>query len=136
MTKITVETSVNDALEKVWDCWTIPKHIVNWNFALDEWCCPKAENDLKENGRFSYTMSSKDGKMSFDFGGIYTRIKPMELIHYTLGDGRKVEISFRYDGKNTILTETFETEEVNPEEMQKNGWQAILDNFKKYTESC
>ncbi|MBV6477705.1 MAG: hypothetical protein HGGPFJEG_00448 [Ignavibacteria bacterium] len=136
MTKITVETSVNAALEKVWDCWTIPKHIVNWNFALDEWCCPKAENDLKENGRFSYTMSSKDGKMSFDFGGIYTRIKPMELIHYTLGDGRKVEISFRYDGKNTILTETFETEEVNPEEMQKNGWQAILDNFKKYTESC
>lgn len=135
MSKITVETTVKADPEKVWDYWTKPEHIVNWNFALDEWHCPEAENDLKENGKFKYKMSSRDGKVSFDFEGVYTYIKMYESIHYILLDERKVEITFSVDGSNTKITETFETEEVNSEEMQKAGWQAIIDNFRKYTES-
>lgn len=135
MSKITVETSVKADPEKVWDYWTKPEHIVNWNFALDDWHCPNAENDLRENGRFNYKMSSKDGKVSFNFEGEYTFVKMYECIHYMLGDGRKVEITFSSDGKNTKVTETFEPEQINPEEMQKTGWQNIIDNFKKYTES-
>jgi len=80
-------------------------------------------------------MESKDGKSGFDFDGIYDRVKPKEFIAYTMGDGRKVEIKFFGDGTGTRVTETFEAESQNSVEMQRDGWQSILNNFKKYTES-
>lgn len=135
VTKITVETTINASIEKVWDCWTKPEHVTQWNHASDDWHCPKAENNLTENGKFSYTMASKDGKMSFDFEGIFTLIKEYETIHYLLGDGRKVQISFiQLEGKVKVV-ETFEAEQINSVELQKNGWQAILDNFKRHVEN-
>lgn len=132
--EITVETSIKATIEKVWDFWTDPKHITRWCNASDDWHAPYAENDLRVDGKFKTTMAAKDGSMSFDFGGIYTNIKKNKLIEYTLGDGRKVKITFSEHGNEIKLAETFEPESTHPLEMQRSGWQAIIDNFKKYTE--
>ncbi|WP_437373748.1 SRPBCC family protein [Maribacter litoralis] len=132
---ITVKTSVNADINKVWDYWTKPEHIMNWNFASDEWCCPKAENNLKPNGKFSWRMEAKDGSMGFDFEGTYDKIIDKELISYKMGDGRNVEIEFAQSGDNVLITETFDAEGTNADEQQRAGWQAILENFKKYVES-
>jgi uncharacterized protein YndB with AHSA1/START domain len=134
-TAITVETTVNAPVEKVWKCWTDPKHITGWAFASDEWHAPSAINDLKKDGKFSTTMAAKDGSMSFDFGGVYTNVQEFKLLEYTIEDGRKVKITFSGQGDATKVVETFEAENTNPIEMQQGGWQAILDNFKKYTET-
>ncbi len=134
-TKITVETIISAEASKVWNCWTQPEHITKWNFASDDWHCPKASNDLKVGGKFSWTMASKDGKMSFDFEGIYNTIIEQKQIIYTLLDDRRVVIDFTDLGGKIKLTETFEAEEINTLELQKGGWQAILDNFKKHVES-
>ncbi|TCK85392.1 SRPBCC family protein [Albibacterium bauzanense] len=131
---ITVEAIVAAPIEKVWKFWTEPSHIQNWCSASDDWYVPAAENDLKVGGKFSTTMSAKDKSFSFDFNGVYTEVKHHETITYTTGDGRKVMISFSDQGKNTKIVETFEAEKTNSLEMQKDGWQSILDNFKKYTE--
>ena len=131
---ITIEASINAPVEKVWEFWNNPEHIKKWAFASPEWHAPKAENDLREGGEFSTTMAAKDGSMSFDFGGIYTAVDQNKLIEYTLGDGRKVKIVFEADGNRTNIKETFDPESQNPVEMQRGGWQAILDNFKKHTE--
>lgn len=131
---ITIEASINAPAKKVWEFWNNPEHIKKWAFASPEWHAPKAENDLREGGEFSTTMAAKDGSMNFDFGGIYTAVDENKLIEYTLGDGRKVKIVFEADGNKTNITETFDPESQNPIEMQRGGWQAILDNFKKYTE--
>lgn len=135
MEKITTETTVNKNIDKVWNAWTEPEHITNWNFASPEWCCPKAENDLRKGGRFSSRMEAKDSSMGFNFGGTYDEVVPNEKIKYTLDDGRKVEITFADTDTGIVITETFEPESQNPVEMQRQGWQAILDNFKKYVES-
>jgi uncharacterized protein YndB with AHSA1/START domain len=132
---ITVENTIHAPLEKVWSFWTDPIHIKNWNNASDDWHTPFAENDLKEGGKFLSRMESKDGKFGFDFGGVYDEVKANELISYTMGDGRKVKISFSNVDGTTKVSEAFEPENTNPFEMQKDGWQAILDNFKKYVES-
>lgn len=132
--KITVKTRVQSNLEKTWDCWTNPAHIVNWNFASDDWHCPKADNHLQEGGTFSYTMASKDGAMSFDFSGKFSSVDAPNSIHYLLDDGRTVEIEFSMDEDAILVTETFEAETQNSIELQQFGWQAILDNFKKYVE--
>jgi len=132
---ITVETAVNAPIERVWKFWTTPDHIKKWNNASDDWHTPSATNDLKPGGTFNYRMEAKDGSFGFDFGGIYDDIKTNELITYTIGDGRKVKIVFTSNGNQTKVEETFEAENVNSLELQKNGWQAILDNFKKYTEA-
>ena len=134
MTKITVENTIQAPVEKVWEYWTKPEHIVNWSFASDDWHTPAAENDLREGGKFSSTMAAKDGSMSFDFGGVYTKVDEHKAIEYTLGDGRTVSIIFSSEGSATKVVETFEAETQNSVEMQQFGWQAILDNFKKYTE--
>jgi len=131
---IEVETEVNAPVAKVWECWTDPKHIINWNQASEDWHCPAAENDLKANGKFKITMAAKDGSMSFDFEGTYTLVKNEKLINYVIADGRKVEVTFATFGELTIVTEIFEAEETNSVEMQMDGWQSILDSFKKYTE--
>ncbi len=133
--KITVEVVVASSLDAVWERWTTPKDIMQWNNASDDWHTLGASNDLKAGGKFVYRMEAKDGSFGFDFGGIYDLVKPREHISYTIGDGRKVEINFTSNGTETRVVETFEAETENSLEMQRNGWQAILNNFKKYTES-
>lgn len=132
--KITVETTVNAPIEKVWESWSKPEHIIKWATASDDWHTPKADNDLKVGGKFSNRMEAKDGSMGFDFGGTYTEVKEHEVVAYTMDDNRKVNIEFKQEGDAVTITETFDAETTNPIEMQKTGWQAILDNFKKYTE--
>src|SRR5437879_2044772 len=133
--EITVEATVKVPVEKAWKLWTGSEHITHWNFASDDWHSPKAENDLRMGGKFNYRMEAKDGSFGFDFGGVYDEIKTNELIKYTIGDGRKATITFSGNGNETRITETFEAENVNTIEMQQGGWQAILNNFKKYAEA-
>ena len=134
-TKITVETTINAPIEKVWKLWTTPGHITKWSNASDDWHTPFAENDLRVGGKFLSRMEAKDGSFGFDFGGIYDEIKTNKLIEYTIGDGRKVIINFTNDENETKVVETFEAESTNSIELQRGGWQAILDNFKKYVEA-
>ena len=134
-TVITIQSSINAPVEKVWELWTKPEHITKWCAASDDWHTPRAENDLRVGGTFSSRMEAKDGSMGFDFGGVYDAVKKYEYIEYTIGDGRKVKINFTPKGNKTEVVESFEAEGTNPVEMQRGGWQAILDNFKKYTES-
>ncbi len=134
-TKITVQTSVHAPLETVWNSWTQPEHITKWNTASEDWHTPHAENDLRVGGTFSARMEAKDGSTGFDFAGIYTDVVPMKRIAYKLGDDRTVEIMFEEEGDHVKVIETFDTEDENSAELQKQGWQAIMDNFKKYTES-
>jgi len=134
-TVITVQNTVNAPVQKVWDYWTKPEHITKWNHASDDWHSPWAKADFREGGSFSARMEAKDGSMGFDFGGVYDVIKPNKYIEYTIGDGRKVKVNFNSNGNSTEVVESFEAENTNPEEMQKGGWQAILDNFKKYAEA-
>ncbi|TPG35493.1 SRPBCC family protein [Flavobacterium pectinovorum] len=131
---ITVKTTVNASKDKVWEFWTLPEHITKWSFASPDWHTPYAENDLREGGTFKSTMAAKDGSMSFDFGGEYTLVEKYKAIEYVLGDGRKVEISFNETPNGIEVIESFDPETQNPEEMQRGGWQAIIDNFKNYVE--
>lgn len=133
-TIITVENTINAPVEKVWEYWTKPEHITKWNNASAQWHTPRTENDLQVGGSFSSRMEAKDGSFGFDFGGVYDAVRENEYIEYTLGDGRKVKITFTANGNNTKLVESFEAETSNSAELQQGGWQAILDNFKKYTE--
>ncbi|WP_347174680.1 SRPBCC family protein [Polaribacter uvawellassae] len=132
---IKVETTINASLEKVWEFWINPKHITQWNFASNEWCCPTAINDLKPNGEFVWRMEAKDGSMGFDFTGTYQTVIINEFISYKMEDGRIVNIRFSAQENGIQLTETFEAEGTNSDEQQSAGWQAILENFKKYVES-
>ncbi len=132
---ITIEAVVNAPVAKVWKLWTTPDDIKKWNSASDDWHTPKAENDLRVGGKFSSRMEAKDGSMGFDFGGTYDEVKENELISYTMGDGRKVKTVFTQQDDATKVVETFDAENTNPIEMQRSGWQSILDNFKKYAES-
>lgn len=135
MTKITVQAVVNAPVEKVWKFYTEPKHIMQWNNASNDWHTPRAENDLRKGGKFLSRMEAKDGSMGFDFGGIYEEVKTNRLISYVMGDGRKATIVFAKEDKKTKVTVTFDAESTNSIEMQRNGWQAILNNFKKYVEA-
>lgn len=132
---ITIETLVDAPIAKVWETFTQPEHIVNWNFASEDWCSPKAENDLQVGGKFSLRMEAKDGSFGFDFEGTYTEIKEHELIVYKLADDRTVRIEFTSKDEKTHVKEVFGAEDTNPIELQQKGWQSILNNFKKYTES-
>lgn len=132
---ITVQTVILAPVGKVWECWTNPKHITQWNFASVDWHSPRAENDLRVGGKFLSRMESRDGSIGFDFSGEYVQIELYKQINYLLDDGRRVEIKFEPDNKGTLLTEVFESEQENPPEMQQAGWQAILYNFKKHVES-
>jgi len=132
---ITVEAIVHSPVESVWKYWTEPKHITQWNQASDDWHTPFAENDLRAGGKFVSRMEAKDGSFGFDFGGVYDEVLINESISYTLGDGRKVKIDFIRQNNDTKIVESFEAEETHAIEMQQAGWQAILDNFKKYAEN-
>jgi uncharacterized protein YndB with AHSA1/START domain len=132
---ITVQTVVNAPMEKVWECWNKPEHITGWAFASDDWEAPASENDLRVGGRFKTTMAAKDKSASFDFAGVYTDVKEHKLIEYDMGDGRHVKVEFTELPEGVKIAEAFEPENTHPENMQRSGWQAILDNFKKYAEA-
>jgi uncharacterized protein YndB with AHSA1/START domain len=133
-TVITIEATVNAPVEKVWKYWSEPQHITKWAFASEDWHAPSSENDLKTGGKFSTTMAAKDGSFSFEFGGVYDKVEQYKTINYILGDGRKVTNSFTGSGNETKIVQSFEAEEENSIDMQRGGWQSILNNFKKYTE--
>ncbi len=134
-TTIKVETTINAPIEKVWSFWTKPEHITQWNFASDDWHCPWAKNDASVGQKFVWRMEAKDGSVGFDFSGKYTKVVPNKLIEETLDDDRKVKLTFKEDGNQTQVIEVFEAETENPIEMQKTGWQAILNNFRKHVEN-
>ncbi|TBR19014.1 MAG: activator of HSP90 ATPase [Chitinophagaceae bacterium] len=134
-TKITVTALVNAHIEKVWDNWTKPQHITKWNFAVDDWQCPKAENDLKVGGKYFARMETKDNSFGFDFEAIYDVVNEKKEFIYTMSDGRKATTIFESNGSETNVTTTFDAETENPVEMQQEGWQMILNNFKKYAET-
>lgn len=131
---ITVKCKVEAPIEVVWKLWTTPEHITKWNNASEDWHTPYSENDLKVGGKFKSTMAAKDGTMSFDFEGVYTEVKNHSFIEYKLADDRKVDIYFISLEDGVEIIESFDPENQNSEEMQREGWQAILDNFKKYAE--
>lgn len=135
MEVITVETTINAPIEKVWKCWTEPVHIMQWNNASADWHTPYAENDPRTGGKFKSTMAARDGSMSFDFEGIYSHVQPQKLIEYAMADGRKVKIEFQSNTGGVKVIESFDPESENSIELQRGGWQAILDNFKKHVES-
>lgn len=134
---VVVEVTVTASIEKVWQYWTEPEHITGWNFASNDWQCPSATNDLRVGGVFSARMEAKDGSSGFDFSGTYTEVVPYERIAYVMAgeDARTVDVTFTDVGHGILVTETFETETENPIDMQRAGWQAILDNFKHYVEN-
>lgn len=135
--KITVEVVVDAPVDRIWKYWNEPKHIVEWYHASDDWHVPKAVNDLRAGGAFGIRMEAKDGSAGFDFTGRYTEVNENERITYDMPDGRKVFVDFtkESDGSGYRITEIFDPEDQNPLEMQKAGWQAILENFKKYVEA-
>jgi uncharacterized protein YndB with AHSA1/START domain len=133
---ITVQAVINAPVEQVWKLYTEPEHVMKWNNASNDWHTPRAENDLKVGGKFLYRMEAKDGSSGFDFDGTYKQIIANELIVYSISDGRKVEVTFtKHDNARTKMDTTFEAESTNPIEMQRDGWQAILNNFKIYVET-
>ncbi len=134
-TKISVGTIINVPLPLVWHYWTMPEHIIKWNHASDDWQTSRAQNDLQVGGKFSSRMEAKDGSVGFDFEGMYDIVILHQIIEYTLTDGRKVKIVFDERDDKTSLVETFDAENQNPIELQRFGWQSIIDNFKKYAES-
>ncbi len=136
MKTITVETTITRDIETVWNSFTLPEHIVKWDQASDDWHCPRATNDLRVGGTFVITMASKDGANGFDFTGTYTVVELYKKIEYAIVDGRKVSVVFdKIDENSTKVVETFEMESTHTEEQQRQGWQAILNNLKLYTES-
>lgn len=132
--KITIDTTVNAPLDRVWSAWNDPADIKRWNAASDDWHTTDASVDLREGGRFTARMEAKDGSAGFDFEGVYTKVVPQQAIAYAMGDGRAVEVAFAATADGVKITETFDAETENPPEMQRQGWQSILDNFARYVE--
>ncbi|PKA22822.1 activator of HSP90 ATPase [Leptospira sp. mixed culture ATI2-C-A1] len=133
--QITIQSIILADSKKVWDDYTKPEHIVHWNFASDDWQCPWAKNDLRVGGKYSARMEAKDGSFGFEFEATYDKVIDQKLISYTMEDGRKASVAFQPMDQQTKVTISFDPEKENPVEIQKGGWQAILDNFKKYVES-
>lgn len=133
--QIIIKTKIAADAQKVWECWNGPSHITHWCYASPDWHCPSADNDLRVGGKLRATMASKDGQMSFEFGGVYDEIIDGQKISFMMEDGRRVTALFEANGGQTEVTETFDAETSNPLDMQKAGWQAILDNFKHYVEN-
>ena len=135
-TIITIETTVSVSPDIAWEYFTKAEHVLQWNAASDEWHSPRGEADVRTGGTFNFRMEARDGSMGFDFSGVYDEIVPGKLIRYTLGDGRKVQVDFIPVENGVRVVESFEAENTHPVEFQKAGWQAILDNYKRYAESA
>jgi uncharacterized protein YndB with AHSA1/START domain len=133
-TKITVSTEIAAPINQVWTAYNSPRHIVKWNSASPDWHSPSAKNELEAGGSFSYRMEARDGSMGFDFEGVFQEVRPNEFISYVMADGREAEVEFEDKGEKTLVTVTFDAEQTHSLEMQRDGWQAILDNFKKHVE--
>ena len=133
--KVTIDARIKAKVNKVWEYWNNPQHITCWNFAHESWCCPRSQNDLKVGGKFITRMEARDGSFGFDFEGTYTEVSVHQKIAYTMPDGRKVSSTFVENGEATHLTTVFDAESQNPVELQQQGWQAILNNFKAYVEN-
>lgn len=133
--KISIGTEVNASLDLVWQCFVTPQDIVCWNFAIDEWCCPKAELELLAGGTFNYRMEAKDGSVGFDFAGQFVAVTPHQAICYRLGDGRQVDVTFTATPNGVMVTQTFDAEDENSAELQRQGWLGILQNFRRHVES-
>jgi uncharacterized protein YndB with AHSA1/START domain len=131
---ISIDVLVHAPIDTAWLYWTSPEHIIHWNFASPDWHCPEASSDLTPGGRFSYRMASRDEQYAFDFSGQFTHVEPNSRISFTLDDGRQVHISFEQRGDDTHVLQEFEPENMNPQELQRDGWQAIMNNYKQYTE--
>lgn len=134
MQKITVKAIINAPIEKVWEVWKEPKDIEKWAFASDDWEAREAENDVRVDGKFKTIMAAKDGSSSFEFAGVYTSVRDRALLEYDMDDGRHVKVEFGQTPIGVEITETFDPENENTEEVQRSGWQAILDNFKIHVE--
>lgn len=132
--KVKIEVLIATSLAKAWSFWTDPKHITQWNFAIPEWHCPKANNDLRVGGQYSARMEARDGSFGFDLEAVYNEVIDQKKIVYTMSDGRQAATDFEQVGDKIKVTTIFDAENQNPVEMQKNGWQAILNNFKAYAE--
>lgn len=132
---ITVSTKINAPEELIWSCMTTPEHITQWNFASPEWCCPNASCDVQPGGRFDFRMEATDGSMGFNFTGTYVDVQPCELLSYNLDDERFVQVNMERKDGAVETTQKFDPEDMNPEDFQRAGWQAILDNFKLYVEN-
>ncbi len=132
--KITVETLIKGNLKSVWDAWNNPDDINQWNAASDDWHTTRSAVDLREGGKFSARMEARDGSAGFDFEGTYTRIVPQRLIEYRMDDGREVKVQFSEVEDGVLVRETFDAETENDPELQREGWQAILDNFARHVE--
>ncbi|MFC3200128.1 SRPBCC family protein [Parapedobacter deserti] len=135
VTRITVEATVNAPVAEVWKAWNTPSDIMQWNSPDRSWHCPRSENDLRVGGKFKNRMEAKDGSFGFDFEGIYGQVELYREITYTMTDGRRATTSFAAQNSETKIKTTFDAETENDPEFQKQGWQAILDNFVKYVES-
>lgn len=135
MQPVAISARIHAPVESVWECYTSPEHVMRWNHASDDWHSPSAENDLRVGGTFRYRMESKDGREGFDFTGTYTEVIPHERIAYRMDDGRTVLVAFLEEGDSTTVATAFDPETENPIEMQREGWQAILENFRRYVES-
>ncbi len=132
--KVTIESLIQNSVDKVWAGYNEPKHIVRWNFASPDWQCPRSENDLRVGGKMKSRMEAKDGSFGFDFEATYDEVIPNKKLAYTMPDGRKVVTTFETSAHSTRITIQFDPENEHPVEFQKAGWQAILDNFKNYAE--
>ena len=132
---ITIETTVRAPLDRVWAAWNDPHAIEQWNAATPEWHTPRASVDLREGGRFCARMEAKDGSAGFDFEGTYTRIAPKRLIEYVMSDGRAVRVEFIDGADGVTVRESFDAEDAHSAEQQRQGWQAILDNFARHVEA-
>lgn len=132
--KLTVKAEINSPIEKVWNAYTKPKHITQWNQASEDWCCPRAENDLKVSGKYNARMEAKDGSFGFDFEAVYDEVEPNKKLSYNMADGRNATTEFISEGNKTKISTTFDPENQNPIEMQQDGWQAIMNSFKNYVE--
>lgn len=133
---ITIQATINAPRNKIWKLWTTPEHITQWNAASDDWHTPSAQNDVRVGGEFLLRMEAKDGSFGFDFTGMYDEVEENITLAYTLDDGRRVKILFEEVNGGTHITQTFDAENTNPLEMQREGWQSILNNFKKYVEEA
>ena len=133
--QITVDTLIAADSKKVWDYYNKPEHITKWNFASEDWQCPRAESDLRPGGKYSARMEAKDGSFGFDFNAVYDEVADGSSLSYTMEDGRKAHTRFEGLGEHTKVSTSFDAESENPADMQRAGWQAILDNFKRYVEA-
>lgn len=135
MARIRVETTVDAPLDQVWAAYVEPEHIVHWNAASDEWHCPRSTVDLREGGHFSSRMEARDGSMGFDFEGTWTAVEPHQRLQYRMDDDRMVDVAFSDGDPGVRVVVEFDAEQENPAEMQREGWQAILDTFRRYVEA-